>query len=86
MLVDAEQASWPADGSQLVYNGCVGSNRGLMTINADRTGKRWLTICGTCANNGNPDSSRDTNHIVFTSERDGNYEIYVINPDGSGEQ
>jgi TolB protein len=32
---------------------------------------------------GHPDWSPDTNYIVFESERDGNFEIYVMNPDGS---
>ena len=33
---------------------------------------------------GLPESSVLLNGIVFTSDLDGNYEIYVMNPDGSG--
>jgi TolB protein len=57
-----------------------------MIINVDGSGKRRLTTCPQCANDGNPNWSRDNNRIVFTSERDGNHEIYVINPDGTGER
>jgi Tol biopolymer transport system component len=33
---------------------------------------------------GNPTISADGMKIVFTSDRDGNYEIYIMNRDGSG--
>jgi TolB protein len=85
LLTDGEQAAWSPDSSQLVYKGCEGSKCGLMIINADGSGKRRLTTCDQCANDGNADWSRDNNRIVFTSERDGNHELYVMNPDGSGQ-
>ena len=80
-LADGEQATWGPDSRQLVYKGCLGSKCGLMFINLDGSGKRQLTDS---ANDGNPDWSADNNRIVFTSERDGNHEIYVITPGGSG--
>jgi hypothetical protein len=33
---------------------------------------------------GNPSISADGTRIVFTSDRDGNFEIYIINRDGTG--
>ncbi len=33
-----------------------------------------------------PAWSPDGKHIAFTSNRDGNYEIYVMNPDGTGQR
>src|SRR3989339_1252016 len=32
-----------------------------------------------------PSWSKNASKIVFDSDRDGNYEIYVMNPDGSGQ-
>ncbi|HUW14349.1 MAG TPA: hypothetical protein VM537_31795, partial [Anaerolineae bacterium] len=66
MLVDGEQAAWSPDSNRLVYKGCEGSSCGLMIVNADGSGKRRLTTCDECANDGNPDWSRDSNRIVFT--------------------
>jgi Tol biopolymer transport system component len=39
---------------------------------------------GVLGDDGMPDFSADGRRIVFTSNRDGNGEIYVIRPDGSG--
>ena len=84
-LVDGEQAAWSPDSNRLVYKGCEGSSCGLMIVNADGSGKRRLTTCDECANDGNADWSRDNGLVVFTSERDGNHEIYSMNPD-TGDQ
>lgn len=47
------------------------------------SGDRWPLTTST-AWDGNPTISADGEKIVFTSDRDGNYEIYMINRDGTG--
>jgi TolB protein len=37
-------------------------------------------------NNSLPSWSPDGRKLVFVSERDGNFEVYVMNADGSGQQ
>jgi hypothetical protein len=85
-LVDGEQATWSPDSSRLAYKGCEGSSCGLMIVNLDGSGKRRLTTCDKCANDGNPSWSPESNLIAFTSERDGNHEIYIMSADGGSEQ
>lgn len=48
-----------------------------------QTGER-LALTTEMGWNGNPCISADGEKIVFTSDRDGNYEIYMINRDGTG--
>ncbi len=52
----------------------------IFSIKADGTGLTKLTHQGA---NDSPSWSPDGQKIVFTSNRDGNWEIYVMNPDGS---
>jgi Tol biopolymer transport system component len=48
-----------------------------------QTGERFA-LTNDPAWDGNPCISADGEKIVFTSDRDGNYEIYMINRDGTG--
>ncbi len=43
-----------------------------------------IRLTRNAGNNGNPAWSPDGTCIVFESDRDGNYEIYLVNADGSG--
>ena len=54
-------------------------------MNADGSGPRRLTRMAQ-VNYSLPSWSPDGRKIVFVSERDGNFEVYVMNADGSGQQ
>lgn len=70
---------WSPDGSQIVFQGCVGGGRcGLIVANADGSNAYQIT---THANDSMP--RWRYGNVAFLSDRDGNFEIYVINPDGT---
>ena len=52
-------------------------------MNADGTNQTRLT--NNSANDTSPKLSADGNKIVFSSNRDGNQEIYVMNADGTNQ-
>jgi Tol biopolymer transport system component len=49
-------------------------------MNADGSGRRWLTLTALGPSAWSPDGRR----IAFESARDGNGDVYVMNVDGSG--
>jgi Tol biopolymer transport system component len=53
----------------------------IYVMNANGSGLTRLT--NNMAVDGAPAFSPDGSKIAFTSDRDGNYEIYVMNADGS---
>ena len=70
---------WSPDGSRIVYQGCIGGGRcGLIVANADGSSPIQIT---TDANDAMP--RWRYGNVAFMSSRDGNFEIYVINPDGT---
>ena len=82
--ISAEYPSWSPDGSQIAFAGIEAHDRSQKTsiyvISVGGLNLRRLT-----ANLGDqaPDWSPDGVSIVFDSLRDGNFEIYVMNADGS---
>ena len=52
-------------------------------MNADGSGQR-RRMREAQVNYSLPSWSPDGRKILFVSERDGNFEVYVMNPDGSG--
>ena len=52
-------------------------------MNADGTGQARLT--NNAAYDSDPSWSPDGSRIAFNSDRDGNYEVYVMNADGTGQ-
>lgn len=83
----AREPAFNNDGTRIVYEsqrGSIGnSSWDIYAINSDGTGDTRLTTSNSPEHD--PSYSRDGSKIVFTSERDGNFEIYVMNPDGSGQ-
>lgn len=75
--------SWTPDGLRIVYTDAEPSpstKSDVWIMNADGSEKVRLTATG--AESG-PRVSPDGSKISFTSKRDGNFEIYVMNIDGS---
>jgi len=74
---------WTPDGRQIVYAAQgAGGRAQIWIVNADGTGARSLTSDAQGANL-DPAVSPDGRLIAFTSTRDGNYDIYVMDRDGS---
>ena len=72
--------SWLPDG-RILYSGCLGDNCGVIAMRADGSAPRQVTAG---SNEANPESSPDGQQVAFMSRRDGNWEVYVVNLDGSG--
>jgi len=81
--------------TSIVYAEKVGDQFQVHSIEPDGTGVTCLT-CGSPRNNDSPEWSPDGNYILFLSDRDhpasfggggggAGQELYVMNPDGSGQ-
>lgn len=80
-ILQAEDPAWSPTGDEIVYRGCLGSGRcGLIVANANGSNPRQIT---THANDGGARWSPNGGQVAFHSDRDGNWEIYVINIDGT---
>ena len=76
--------SWSQDGTKLTFTSNQSTGAvGIWKANADGTNRVELSaVSGETA--VEPSWSPDGNKIVFAGNRAGNYEIYVMNADGSG--
>jgi uncharacterized protein YjdB len=74
---------WMPDGTRIVFAAQEPGSRvaQIWSIGADGAGTRPLTQGA--ATNYEPAVSPDGGTIAFTSTRDGNYEVYLMAPDGS---
>jgi len=79
-----EAPAW-VSGERLIYKGCERANCGLYLTDSvsDGTGITQLTYDVT---DTNPEVSPDGKKAAFMSQRDGNWEVYVMDLDGSGLQ
>ncbi len=71
--------SWSPDGRRLVYR-AAGDRNGLSIIDIET---RAVTVLTTGAGRENFPSWSKGDRIAFTSDRDGDYEIYSMRPDGT---
>jgi tetratricopeptide (TPR) repeat protein len=72
--------SWLPDG-RILYSGCLGDACGILVMAADGTNPRQVAAGG---NETNPEASPNGRQVAFMSQRDHNWEVYVINLDGTG--
>jgi TolB protein len=92
-----EDPAWSPDGSKIAFVRIRGGNADLYVVNADGTGRRMLAHVssflpnlvslqpvGIPNPNANPAWSPDGRRIAFTSSRDGNEDIYVVDVDDGG--
>jgi TolB protein len=85
--VDHRFPRWFPDGRRILYNTRTGGDDPqpgqIHLINADGTNDRQITR-DSQGRNGRAYPSPDGRYIAFNSDReDGNYEIYVMRPDGT---
>jgi len=71
--------SWLKDG-RVIYSGCIDQACGLIAINPDGAGPTHITDHWS---DSQPAGSPDGSRIVFMSQREGNWEIFSVNVDGS---
>jgi Tol biopolymer transport system component len=76
--VEGQSPAWLPDG-RVIYQGCVESRCGLLVMNADGTFPVQITDH---TSDTAPEPSADGARIAFMSQRDGNWEVYVVGADG----
>ena len=85
-LGGAHFANWSPNGRQVVFNSFWGGlpKRDIYVIDVDGTGLTKLTNdpAGSAIDDTRPDWSPDGRRIAFQSNRSGNNDIYLMNPDG----
>ncbi len=79
-LGTGEYPAWSPVDNWIAYRACNGGACGLWLMNADSGEVRRLTTGG---GDGQPAWSPDGKRLAYISKEDGNFEIYVINRDGS---
>jgi tRNA A-37 threonylcarbamoyl transferase component Bud32/outer membrane protein assembly factor BamD (BamD/ComL family) len=79
-IVMGQSPCWLPDG-RMLYAGCLEDECGIIVMQADGSNPRQVAAGGA---ETNPEAAPDGRRVVFMSQRDGNWEIYVVNIDGSG--
>jgi len=82
-VVEGQTPAWGPAGDRIAYKGCDESanNCGLYTIGSNAGAKERVLVDPSA---GFPTWSPNGKQIVFMSNRDGNWEIYLVNADGTG--
>jgi len=78
--VPGQSPSWLPDG-RILYSGCLRDHCGIIVTQPDGTQPRQVAA-GTAEIN--PAASPDGQRVAFMSQRNGNWEVCVVNLDGSG--
>lgn len=88
--IDDREPAWSSNGKQIVFSSNRNGNYDIFTIdaNADVDGTRGsrrsaFALTDNPADDREPDCSPDGMYIAFTTNRDGNSNIYIMNADGS---
>ena len=76
---------WSPDGAKIAYSVNSPRNRSAVIHVMNSDGSEDTALTTAVGRSENPCWSPDGSKIVFQSERDGNFEIYSMNPDGSGQ-
>ena len=78
------QPSWSPDGNRLAIStsDASGQNFDIAVVNANGSGRTRITTGA--AWDEEPAWSPDGKWIAFASDRNGNFDIYVVHPDGTG--
>jgi Tol biopolymer transport system component len=97
--LDAAHPRWPAGVTaarangriafsqwDLLPGGNLSGHSNVYTINPNGTGRRQLTHVGKTRAAGAPDWSPDGTRIVYESNQTGDYRIWLMNADGSGQR
>lgn len=81
---ELSEPAWSPDGSMLAFIGVetATGKTDLWTANAD--GSDLTNVTDDDAVDSDPSWTPDGSTILFSTDRDGNFEIYSIHPDGSG--
>jgi hypothetical protein len=77
--IQGQSPAW-VNAKAFVYQGCLGSDCGLIFSNLDGSFPRQLTQD---PGDTNPDVSPDGQQVVFMSRRSGNWDIYRVGIDGN---
>lgn len=80
------RARWSPDGKRIAYSDGgygVKKNKDIWEMDADGRNKKRLTE--DAAHDYDPAYAPDGTKIIFASKRTGNYELHVMNRDGSEE-
>ena len=83
-LTEGYAPNWSPDGSRIAFHRSAdGSESRIFVADADGTDENPLSTGG--AYDSEPAFSPGGGKVVFASDRDGDYDLYVVNADGSGE-